>query len=307
MRLPLLVIATLLLSRLTGQATAYPTLTDTNVVWSIAGSLEQPGIDVFQMRVGRDSAEINGLRYRGLEIYRPSEDDSFRGSPYYLREIGKKVYFLNAIPDRNGQIGAEELLYDFGLAVGDTMPLPAYFSPPNGYSLYVAETDSVTLEDGSRRKRWTLLCKPGPGKDPLPGTAQQWIEGIGATDAFLQPGYGCTADAGPGPLLCVAYAGEVIYRNVSDCTDVESPAGTARVLRADRVLHAFPNPAIDAVHLEEWTEGLPYRVYNALGRKIAEGRVRGRSVTLVRVTRGTYTLRLRDASGRGHTARSLVL
>ena len=305
MRCFLVALVTLYLTPLFSQSAGYYALVDTQQVWSMVGSLTAYGADVFRMRVSRDSTVYNAKWYRNLRIWRLKEDDNYRSSPYYLREAERKVYFLDATPDRGGNIGEEVLLYDFSLEVGDTLLIPPLFNTPDEYSLYVSETDSVDLADGSRRRRWKLLCKPGPGNDPLEGTGQDWIEGIGATRGFLEPAFACAADAAPGYLLCVASADDVIFRNEVECEDytVDVPVRPYVELR----LSVYPNPTSKALWLEAWAEGLPYRVYDPLGRSVAVGKVAQSRINLPYLAGGTYTLHIRDAGGRGHAARFQVL
>lgn len=92
-------------------------------------------------------------------------DSLFKG---YVRSFGKQVFFRTSFNT------SEYLLYDFDLAVGDTLPLNELL-----YSdvLTISEVDSVLVSNGNYLKVFTL-----EGNNYV----NQLIEGVGSSAGFLE-------------------------------------------------------------------------------------------------------------------------
>ena len=120
-----------------------------------------------------------------------------------IREDGKKVYAY--IDDEDKDV----LMYDFGLEVGDTMPIinREYLDPEFPWSGKVIAVDSITLMDGRRAKRIHY--------DNLEAD----IEYVGRSSGFFRPLENpfLISTCG-GPILCCSLNGEPIYEGgQGDC------------------------------------------------------------------------------------------
>ena len=116
-----------------------------------------------------------------------------------IREDGKKVYAY--IDDEDKDV----LMYDFGLEVGDTMPIinrvniEGSFDPHLPLSWKVIAVDSITLMDGRRAKRIHY--------DNLEAD----IEYVGRSRGFFRPLESPYISTCGGPILCCSLNGEPIY------------------------------------------------------------------------------------------------
>ncbi len=111
----------------------------------------------------KDSVLINGHYYYKLESSLGESERSWLVPKLFFREKDRAVYHLN-------EDGSETILYDFKLQVGDSI---LYKVPRTQNYIKVVAIDSVTMQDGSKRKR---LRVQGRGYD---GGTNAWIEGIG--------------------------------------------------------------------------------------------------------------------------------
>lgn len=151
----------------------YVHIPDTNAIWSIEGN-DFDNNWVYRLRFGiiGDTIIDNVEYHKVFSLY--DSTLSHPQSTYYasIREENKRIYArIDTFPDL--------LLYDFNLHEGDTIHYisPFYISNPPGYSFcrIVEQIDSVQLQNGQYRRRYTLVsdintCWHG----------DIWIEGIGS-------------------------------------------------------------------------------------------------------------------------------
>lgn len=144
----------------------------------------------------KDSTAIKGRYYyqsytsidSTLQIAEPTGD-------YYREEKGI-VYYYN--PTRYPDTLIEQIYYNFNLGVGDSIDLR------NNYPLKVVKIDSITLLDGSKRKRWELSTRRFV-------VNRYWVEGIGAIDLeTLRPPVAAISD-GANSFSCYFYKNELLY------------------------------------------------------------------------------------------------
>ena len=121
--------------------------------------------------------------------------------PWGIRESAKKIYARDLrIPN-----SPDILLYDFNLGLGDKLEVDGSM----GYSrvgLRVTQVDSITLDNGERRKRIVL------------GNSYTWIEGIGDIQHFfapLEPVPTCLCPSSQ--LVCFKQQGTIVYSNQQYC------------------------------------------------------------------------------------------
>ena len=158
----------------------YIPLVDTNSVWNITWSCYPPPplpcySEYYRYRILGDTI-LNETLYKKLyridmDRYCSSiiEDSVFIGG---IREdiSLKKVYIIQATSR------AEQLLYDFALEIGDTVPMT--FNNYNYPELYVSSIDSVLCTDGYR-KRFIYALDTWPYIEV--------IAGIGAFTGLIEP------------------------------------------------------------------------------------------------------------------------
>lgn len=153
---------------------------------------------------------------------------------YYgaVRESDRKVY-VNLI--YNNPTGLEEvLLYDYTAEEGDTIRSNAVEGPISE-GLVVYKIDTVTLENGQKRKRMSLT-----------GSSDAfWIEGVGSDYGFLDPVFWKVGNFTVSKLVCFKQKGTILYSNTEfcfgDCCTFEDPwvqIKTVNVSKVDVVLNA---------------------------------------------------------------------
>ncbi|MBK9488777.1 MAG: T9SS type A sorting domain-containing protein [Haliscomenobacter sp.] len=113
---------------------------------------------------------------------------------YYRRKRNRLLLQSARYPDTL----IEQIYYNFNLGVGDSIDLR------NNYRLKVVKIDSITLLDGSKRKRWELSTR-------LFAVNLYWVEGIGAIDLeTLRPPVATISD-GANSFSCYFYKNELLY------------------------------------------------------------------------------------------------
>ena len=173
---------------------------DSNAVWMMQRNIPPDPADPNQMSdmcygqyFSHDTSHINGMIYKNLYIDFATSgfDFIFEDMSNYIqlgrfRVDGQKVYYQNLIPAvaninycysgyQGGVVEYEEfLMYDFGLAIGDTFELTPYNS-------VVLETIDSALIDGTYYRKlnfdvvnWYCACN-----------SYYWIEGIGSSLGFF--------------------------------------------------------------------------------------------------------------------------
>ena len=177
---------------------------------------------------------IDGSNYkRMLVLYgNPALVVSWDESKYVREDSTKKVYCLNASNE-------EEVIYDFGLSVGDT--IPSYDS--SEFNGIVSEIDMIELNDGTMRKRLALSSLYCPDW----GIMEYWIDGIGGKNlALTYIESFCVFDVGI-YLRCFSNNGDFLYgsQDGSQCYIINS---TEEI--KESTIKIFPNPTQDILNLE---------------------------------------------------------
>lgn len=190
-----------------------------NPIWTygdlITGSA-QPYIAGISMYSINGDSLFEGVTYKKLKFQYSNYSNN-----YLIRESGKKWYLRSQFNPTN-----DVLLYDFGAGLGDTIRAPG----STGYTYHyvvVRKVDSVTMENGERRKRMEFDV----------GT---WIEGIGDLRSFLGPiqpiptcGIGCIS--APSMLVCFKQNNTVLYSDLtycSNCCAYTAPDGLQQTTRS---------------------------------------------------------------------------
>ncbi len=176
-----------------------------------------------------------------------SYPDTYFGA---VRESGRKVFMLT--------IAAEELIFDFNAAVGDSIPSSA------GNDVVVA-IDSILLAGTYHRRFLTN------------DSTYSVIEGVGSTRGLIPP----FIDGSPNEqFLCFTDA-PVLYApdTAIPCTEVYPigyELGVNNAGNENPLITVFPVPAYDMLHIiSSGSETLCIAVFNSLGQQVWEGYING--------------------------------
>lgn len=240
----------------------------------------------------KDSVEIGGKYY-----YQPYDSVVNKltryDDDYYREEAGIVYRFQNS-----GVPGApnEQVIYNFNMAVGDSIVYDRNFR------LKVVKIDSITLLNGSKRKRWEFSFNLHRRPYSL-----YWIEGIGADIEPLRPELasfiGLVEDVNH--LSCYFHQNELLYSNpyhegsnggLTCSSKLADPVST-RDLQELKTLEVLQNLG-DGELIYQLNESGNYqtRLFNAVGalleqKAVSQGTNR---LTLAALPRGIYFLQVID-------------
>lgn len=241
----------------------------------------------------RDSLTFNGKMYRQLYETLDSTFQDADSTGYWYREENDKVYIYEpqySTPER--------LIYNFNLKVDDTLTIENGFSREQ---IKVVFVDSVTLMDGSKRKRLTITSNA-----PFTRDTAIWIEGIGSEVAPLDTKSMFISDCQES-LNCFYLQNRWVYqRAFQSCTLYGDPVSVHDIPElAD--MKVFPNPFttefyLDAALLEGFKPPADYSiaVFDLQGKQMYHTEVAW--VNDLRINTdtwrsGLYLLVIRSASG----------
>lgn len=149
----------------------------------------------------KDSVEIEGKHYyqrytsidSSLQVVNPTGE-------YYREEAGIVYYYGSYL---NPNFPKELVMYNFNLKVGDSINF-------SYYRLKVINIDSITLLDGSKRKRWEFSSN-----SRFISSKIYWVESIGSLSLqTLRPDLATLLDSG-NDFSCYFYKGELLYSSPS--------------------------------------------------------------------------------------------
>ncbi len=233
-----------------------------------------------------DTVSVSGVTYHELNTYAlvPATpyrydfyiDTTSKGSFGLIREdiAARKVYHM----DVNG--GPESILFDFSLAVGDTL-LPCYI---NVYQpLIVTSIQWETFLDGSTRRQWVF------------DNGFNYTESLGSSQGYFVPmqmGLGFYYTQG-----CHTVDSLPLYPTVlnSPITDRCYTYLHQQILPAAPAIRVYPNPAQKYLTIERPQETrAPLVLYNAIGQVVLSTVLEARqeTVALGTLPAGWYTYRI---------------
>jgi len=237
------------------KAQTYIPFPDTNAFWNelryYQGQCEPPEFCTYTYYFQGDTI-LDTQSYH--KIY---SNDSFSISYVGgLREINKKIYFF----DRD--CSAPILLYDFGLNVGDSIPLACMLcDAEEPQYMKVISIDSVLIGDMSYRKRINFDYGP----------SQSWIEGIGSVSGLFYPYYSCVLCICGLELVCFEQNNMVLYQNEDNVNCFNYFVSVDEPVMNALSLIVFPNPVKNKsiLHIESERESITsIELYDILGRKL---------------------------------------
>ncbi len=195
----------------------------------------------------------------------------------YFRQEGQKVWLI-----RQKTLFKEELVYDFSLEEGETFKTNLL---DKDIELIVRKVDSITLLDGTKRKRMVLGCKQAGG------ITRTWIEGIGDTLGILAHLCGCNIDCDEESLVCYSQLERHLYQSPSwNSCWVTTSTKKPRIRKSSRFLQIYPNPSSGKFRIAGLNGEIQYGIYNLNGSLIDFGKTVHHGFKLSHP--GIYILRL---------------
>ncbi len=194
------------------------------------------------------------------------------------------------------------MIYDFDLAVGDTLPASPLLYEDN---IYVTAIDSILVGE-TYRKVFSLSLSTGG----IPG---QIIEGIGFIYGFLS---GFPDWFYPEELVCFSLDGAIYYENPSPTADCDMFVGIEQANTKSPGLEISPNPSHGLFTVSLTThenQDIRLIIHDISGRIIkeelwpVENGNNVKSINLMDLKKGIYFLSLSDKDGRYFGQEKLVL
>ena len=212
-----------------------------------------------RLTMDNQDSVIDGVSYRVIHSYKYDYYHNYRPdtiieSDLLIREENKKVFVY--------LYGAEKMLYDFSLNVGDTIAFTI------DICLKVISIDTTDLViNGQNCRKWSFGYYGGDTNIYFPGMIE-WIEGIGCTKGLIYDAELLIVTGGNwnGNLRCYEYDGELVYHN-SDWNDgcENHLLGIGTVDKESLLL--YPNPAKESITLEAMEDIF---IYNSLGQMVRQ-------------------------------------
>ncbi|MFN5831336.1 MAG: T9SS type A sorting domain-containing protein [Bacteroidota bacterium] len=196
---------------------------------------------------------------------------------YFLREAGMKIFLRQPLDT------AEYLLYDFDLAIGDTLPVTF-----NNFQadVYVTAIDSFFTPYGYR-KRFALAGN---------NSATHLIEGVGSSNGLFEPiplmlecGY---------MLNCFSLHDTAYYPTLGPSCNLAVALPTVSMLD---ILTVAPNPfsSYTIINSNRMLHKATLTINNSIGQTVkVRSQITGHSITLLReeLSQGLYFIRLTEGS-----------
>lgn len=243
----------------------------------------------------KDSLLLDGKKYMQLYETVDSTLQNAISTRYWYREENSKIYILE--PDNNRP---ERLIYDFSLMENDTLTLNSGF---HEVRIKVVSSDSVTLENGSKRKRLTIR---EDNLDPYDHRRANWIEGIGSDLAPLDPSKMFISDCQEN-MNCFYVKDSLHYRwGFQSCTLFGEPVSVRKIQELSD-LKIFPNPFTTELYLEatlpedfKVKDDYTVAIFDAQGKQLYHNEVIWVNKLRINTStwhRGLYFLVIRSANG----------
>lgn len=231
---------------------------DSNAIWNqFRIHIEYPQNVASKIRYGIiGDTVINAESYS--KVYQLIDDTclNINNAEYFgaIREEDKQIFVLT---EYHGE--PEILLYDFSINNGDTI----YSNSPEGYMsspIIISNIDSVTLFDGTTRKRYWVNNF----------SDEFWIEGIGSQAGPFTPIFDQIPDYYSPHLSCFKQNDLTVYLNNYSCEKCFCTLGTSINRNSESQIQIYPNPFSDQLNIKSKKEYSEIRIYNSNGKIIQE-------------------------------------
>ncbi len=270
----------------------------------------------YQSATSMTSPDISSTRYKlsyyliknnfAFGVLRSDEEtgENWDTTGILLRQIGGKVWIYEDNDDPPDY--DYKLIYDFSLVEGDTFRSEIF--EDDDFFLLVEEADTITLSDGSKRKRLMLSCNNESDTVNFSGYGlRTWIEGIGDTRGLLSVAGSCMTDQNTS-LLCFHQKGDLIWDN----PDSEGCwlSGIKEIV--ENKFKISPNPAQNKITVQLWegAEVDSWEIYDITGQKLITGKIDNpyefEISGLDKLQTGVYLLKIVGKKGRVSVGKFVV-
>ncbi|MFH2142905.1 MAG: T9SS type A sorting domain-containing protein [Bacteroidota bacterium] len=281
-----LALAFILLNTIDGLSQTYEKIVVTNKLWK--------NVDLYWYLVFGGQPEYNYTKFTedtiiGLYNYKKvyTAEDTISGwtNIGFMREdsLGK-VFYINDWDT----IMNEELLYNFGLNVGDSTQL---FTGCSGNAV-VLEIDSIFIFDRFHKRIIMDF------EDAYTNTNEYWIEGIGSTYGLMWPNYSCV---GGMPYLLCYYENDTLKYENPDYNNCIVPTGISEEnLNGINKIFISPNPTGNIITFKchEINANVNLEIFDSFGRTVVSRKfiyTDRNEVDISNLSDGIYLFRLTNS------------
>ena len=236
------------------------------------------------LKPGSDTV-INSMNYTKLMTFDSLFSSAQWNDKGYLREdtASQKVYFLDLA------LQSEQLLYDFSVAVGDTIVSPY----PVQCHFVISGIDTVNIMNVSRRRIAMQSL--------LTFQTEVWLTGIGNIRGLLENGTNSCMTDYSSSLLCFHEGSTLKYQDSTTTACYYSTIGIKEHLQSiDHTI--YPNPGAESCKIEFYNSSFfptSLVVYNRLGETVLSDRTTGNNfkLPLRDLSSGIYFYRIANEKG----------
>ena len=245
----------------------------------------------FKYRFDSTSTVLGGREYNQLLITYSENSQTWQPSGTFIREIDNQLYEYGG--------GADQIIYDFNLVVGDTFHLG---NEVIIHDLLVTNVDTIALLNGDLKRR--LFLQPINPVDPNADNTITWIEGIGNLEGLMANLKPWTSDGDDSEVLCVHLNNIVVYDNpnVDSCWAITTSTNEWK----NENLIVVPNPATNEITIVELeTEIRAIKIYDYQGNLAFAGKEK--QITVSDFPQGCYCIIVQLADYRIKLSRFIKL
>ena len=236
--------------------------------------------------------------YQGLSYKIDSHSKSIIREDTIQKQVFARIWYQDTLGAF--QFSDEVLLYDFGLALGDTFQIASFEIFFDTLYFSVVQLDSITDLDSNHRKRIGLNLINHKG---IPKT-MTWIEGIGAIDLdLIYPSGSSFADwHTSNTLFCFKQYSYFKFENpypvwsipvfYYDCSFVTG----IPVVAKENKLEIYPNPSKGEVFIAVEQELKRIDIFNLFGKKVKQYEGNTTQIKLPE-EKGIYFIRIETLNG----------
>lgn len=257
--------------------------------WNVAnGSFWHTGVSTELTKIIGDTI-INDTIYNKLYSTSDTLDTNWELRNELLREDS-----IGRVYTKDIESGQENLLFDFSLQLNDTFSvyLGSYAFPDHECLAVVSNIDSVTINNGEKRKR--LHFKVGwdfNDQGPI------WVEGIGSTRGGL---FGdivyCVSDLLI-DLNCFYDKDELLYPELPTSCFIDIPIAVQYALPSD--INIYPNPISKTLYISHGeTKIESYKIIDFMGRFVKASVYTKTDIDVSSIPVGIYVLVIEAGDGR---------
>lgn len=245
--------------------------------WTFHGNFAWAGTGTETFQTGGE-IYLSGKIYRRLLRRQMYASGSMVSDERYLRQEGRKLYAR--LPNNSGEF----LMYDFSLAIGDTLRIPIPYEGSANFGYIVTGVSTVTVGSSQRAAqtvKW--INKPNTAK----AIKSVFVEGIGSVEGtHIIGGEECLTESylfldqpssvavdGPERIFCNFSAPEGVFNGLGNAFCAISPASAP----LEQHLQVSPTLSTGQVQIthDASDEQLQVQLYDLSGRLIQQQSMRG--------------------------------